>query len=105
MLSTTTHSLWLTIIYLVIDIGPRYKFDSFVCEVYERRVRSNTQFGICNFQDTLQGKANAWMNEKMAICHMISIKGHVVVGLLHEEDGKCLILKISASGKNEDITC
>ena len=24
---------------------------------------------------------------------------------LHEEDGKCLILKISASGKNEDITC
>ena len=30
---------------------------------------------------------------------MISMKGHI--GLLHEEDGKCLILKISASGKNE----
>ena len=30
-------------------------------------------------------------------------KGHT--GLLHEEDRKCLILKISASGKNEDITC
>ena len=31
------------------------------------------------------------------------IKGHI--GLLHEEDRKCLILKIGASGKNEDITC
>ena len=29
LLSTTTHSLWLTIIYLVIDIGPRYEFDSY----------------------------------------------------------------------------
>ena len=37
------------------------------------------------------------------ISYQISIKGHI--GLLHEEDGKCLILKISASGKNEDITC
>ena len=27
------------------------------------------------------------------------------IRLLHEEDGKCLILKISASVKNEDITC
>ena len=35
--------------------------------------------------------------------YMISIKGHI--GLLHEEDRKYLILKISASGKNEDITC
>ena len=43
------------------------------------------------------------MKEKMVICYMISIKGHI--GLLHEEDGKCLILKIGASGKNEDITC
>ena len=38
------------------------------------------------------------MKEKMA---MISIKCHI--GLLHEEDRKCLIKKISASGKNEDI--
>ena len=33
-----------------IDIGPRYE------QVYERRVRSNTQFGICNFQDTYKAK-------------------------------------------------
>ena len=32
-----------------------------------------------------------------------NLKGHI--GLWHEEDRKCLILKISASGKNEDITC
>ena len=33
----------------------------------------------------------------------ITIKGHI--GLWHEEDRKCLILKISACGKNEHITC
>ena len=38
------------------------------------------------------------MKEKMA---MISIKVHI--GLLHEEHRKCLTLKISASGKNEDV--
>ena len=65
-----------------------------------RRVRSNTQFGICNFQDTYKGKL---MDERKDGSDMlISIKGHS--GLWDEEDRKCLILKISASGKNEDIT-
>ena len=39
------------------------------------------------------------MKEKMAAIDMITIKGHI--GLWHEEDRKCLILKISASGRNE----
>ena len=57
------------------------------------------QFGICNFQGTYKGKP---MDERKD-CNITSIKGHI--GLLHEEDWKCLILKISVSGKNEDITC
>ena len=96
MLSTTTHSLWLTIIYLVIEIGPRYEFDSYRFTKEELDLTHSLVF----VTSKTQGKANAWMKEKMAICH---IKGDI--GLLHEEDGKCLILKISASGKNEDITC
>ena len=43
------------------------------------------------------------MDERKDGGDMITIKGHI--GLWHEEDRKCLILKISASGKNEDITC
>ena len=31
-----------------------------------RRVRSNTQFGICNFQDTYKGKLMD-LKEKMAV--------------------------------------
>ena len=76
------------------DIGQQYE------QVYEIRVRSNTQFGICNFQDTYKGKL---MDERKDGGDTITIKGHI--GLWHEEDRKCLILKISASGKNEDITC
>ena len=88
------------IIYLVIDIGPRYEFDSYRFTKEELDLTHSLVFVTSK---TLQGKANAWMKEKMAICHVISMKGHI--GLLHEEDGKCLILKIGASGKNEDITC
>ena len=43
------------------------------------------------------------MDERKDGGDMISIKGHI--GLWDEEDRKCLILKISASDKNEDITC
>ena len=82
-----------------IDIGPRYQFDSYRFTKEELDVTHSLVF----VTSKTQGKANAWMKEKMAICDMISIKGHI--GLLHEEDGKCLILQISASGKNEDITC
>ena len=40
----------------------------------------------------------------MSYADMVSIKG-LHIRLLHEEGRKCLILKIGASGKNEDITC
>ena len=43
------------------------------------------------------------MDERKDGGNMISIKGYI--GLWHEEERKCLILKISASGKNKDITC
>ena len=80
-----------------IDIGPRYEFDNYRFTKEELDLTHSLVF-IISKTLTMQGKL---MDERKD-GNMISIKGHI--GLLHEEDRKCLILKINASGKNEDIT-
>ena len=82
-------------LHRLIDIGPRYEFDNYRFTKEELDLTHSLVFVIFK----IQGKANGSERKDGDI---LSIKGHI--GLLHE-DRKCLILKISASGKNEDITC